>query len=95
MIPQTQMESWEKTKENIGERQRKVLDIFLGEAGRDFTPWELSIKLGWMIHVVRPRLTELHRLGILEIRGRRYHQATDRNERAYGLLSYKDKGGTQ
>ena len=60
-IPQTQLDSFEKTLENLGHKQQAVLRAIddLGMASNRM----IAKKLGWEINRVTGRVTELVNLG--------------------------------
>ena len=96
MIADTRRESWDKILTDLGEKQAAVVRVFMDSYPKDFTPWEIADLKGWLVHAVRPRMTELEKLGVLEICGVRYYEPTDRNEHVYRLIekrqSFDDDG---
>lgn len=81
----TRRQSWDKILETLGEKQKAVMQVFMDNHPKDFTPWEIADLKGWLVHAVRPRMTELENLGVLEICGVRYYEPTDRNEHVYRM----------
>lgn len=75
----TRRESYDKTLENLGPKQKLVFDK-IRESRNGLTGWELSQALDWMVHATRPRLTELRDRGLIATFTKRYHAETDRNE---------------
>ena len=82
MIADTRRESWDKILTDLGEKQAAVVRVFMDSYPKDFTPWEIADLKGWLVHAVRPRMTELEKLGVLEICGVRYYEPTDRGYEA-------------
>jgi len=60
---QTQIDSWQQTKQRLAEKQDAVLKAVrkLGAA----SPADIADLLGWDIYKVRPRCTELEQMGLL------------------------------
>jgi len=75
----TRSESWDKVKEGLGARQGEVLAQLEG-APSGLTAWEIANKIHRLVHAVRPRLTEMRKLGLIECVGKRYYKPTDRME---------------
>ena len=72
---ETRLESYIKTK--VTGRQKKVLDA-LGD--KEMTARMIAAELGYSdMNAVRPRITELKELGVIEACGKAYDQTTKRN----------------
>lgn len=76
---ETRRASFDKIKEHIGSRQREVLER-LESAPEGLTAWELAGALGRQVYTVRPRLTELRNLELIEAFGAHFHEETGRRE---------------
>lgn len=88
----TRRESYEATLEGLGLRQKAVYAVV--EANTTMggaTAWEIAEFLRLEVYVVRPRLTELQSLGVIESRGTRYHAGTDRKEAVWFLQKEQPK----
>jgi hypothetical protein len=78
-------DSYEAVRPELGARQREVFDYFQRFTS-GLTPWELKAEMDkfsgkrWEIYVLRPRITELAKMGYLEECGRRWYEGTQRNE---------------
>lgn len=79
-----QLLSFEKTKPVIGKRQREVIEM-LKIHPRGLSAWEIASFTDRMIHTVRPRISELRKLGIVKQSGDRYEPETDRHEAVWVL----------
>ena len=88
----TRRESWDKTRENLGPRQREVLERIRSAHDHGLTAWELSIHLGRMVHAVRPRLTELRDRGLIRAIRKKYHPETDRTESVWVVVKTDNQG---
>lgn len=67
----TSREAAEKIARSINDRQRKVLDAYRAAGRSGLTPDEAAAKVGRDILAVRPRVTELRALGLIEKTGER------------------------
>ncbi len=72
-------ESFVAIQPKLAQRQAQVLEV-VKNSKIGATAWEISGMTGLMIHVVRPRLTELCDLGIIKESGSRWYEKTQRNE---------------
>lgn len=80
----TRAESYFQTLPDLGDRQREVLAV-LAAAPAGLTAWEVQARVlergeERLIHAIRPRLTELAKVGVVEKCGRRWWEPTQRNE---------------
>lgn len=73
-------ESYEGTRKTIGPRHLKILEVLDNQS---LTPWEISDITGWPVYQIRPRLTELDTLGVIEVTGKKFQEKTNRNESLY------------
>lgn len=83
-------ESYELTKPEIGSRQKEVLDLL--KTHSPYTAWQISDILGRPVYQVRPRLTELERLGLIRSGGTLFQERTQRKESLYWFID-TDKSG--
>jgi hypothetical protein len=75
----TRRDSFDKTKPDIGPKQLSVYTLLQRHPG-GLSAWDISARLGWMIHVTRPRITELQHMGLIEAFDKAYHEGTQRHE---------------
>lgn len=72
-------ESFDKIRPTLGDRQWEVFSLVAYHSS-GLSAWEVASKLNRPVYVVRPRLTELRKLGLLSVSGLKYHPETDRRE---------------
>lgn len=75
-----QQKSWQMTLQELGPRQREVMEWLERHRTEGLSAWELAEKLGRYVHSIRPRLTELKQMGLIKQKGETYHQQTQRHE---------------
>lgn len=76
----------------LGPRQREVVDELVRAYPRGLSAWELSARLKRLVHAVRPRLTELRKLGIVREAGERWEPVTERHEALWVVTPHEDDG---
>jgi predicted transcriptional regulator len=69
LLRDTQLESWQKTRKTLGQRQREVLETIGARQGA--AGFEVAKVLHRPTYTVLPRITELAGQGLLEDSGRR------------------------
>lgn len=79
MSTEAQAQSWRQTKGELGERQRIVLEKIQNNP-KGLSAWQTAALLNLPVYVVRPRITELHKKGLLQERGERWNAGTQRTE---------------
>lgn len=88
MIPaETQRQSWTETQADLGTRRRDVLDLFF-ERKDGWTAWEVAERLERPVYVVRPRISELSKLGLLVPVGKKRSRFTGKLEALWRSSSY-------
>ncbi len=85
-----QAKSWEQTVRELGPRQREVIDVLMHSSG--LSAWELSERLHRFVHAVRPRLTELKAMGVVQVAGERWEPRTQRHETIWKLIPWDERG---
>lgn len=83
MSTQSQISSWHKTLSELEPRQREVVAYL--QIHKRASAWEMAANLKRFVHAVRPRLTELEKLGVIRAAGARYEPTTDRKETVWEL----------
>lgn len=83
MTTKAQIDSWHKTIDELGPRQREVINALME---RRLSAWQLAHQCNRLVHAVRPRLTELKAKGIIRDAGERYEPITERNETVWELV---------
>ena len=85
MITQTtRRASYDKIKQSLGKRQIEVWQI-LKNYNKPMSAWEISSTLGRDVYVVRPRITELAHMGVIEACGTVFCNHTGRSEAVWKL----------
>lgn len=83
-------ESFEKTKCDIGSRQKEVLELLKKHS--PYTAWQISDILGRHVYQVRPRLTELEKIGLIRSGGTLFQERTQRKETLYWFIDSENNG---
>lgn len=84
MSVDTRRESFDVTQIELAERQREVYDL-IAASHEGLTAWDIAEYTHHFVHTVRPRITELVKLHLLERGGERWHEATHRHEAVWRL----------
>jgi hypothetical protein len=88
MIPdQTRREAWTETQAELGTRRRQIFDLFLDNTA-GLTAWEASEMLKRPVYVVRPRVTELSKLGLVCAVGKKRSRFTGKLEAVWKASAY-------
>ena len=87
----TKSASWQMTQGELGPRTREVVTT-LSTFPEGLTAWEIADRIGRYVHAVRPRLTELHRDGLVVTVGTRWQPKTERHEAIWRLV-YQESDG--
>ena len=91
LMLKSQSESWAKTQATLSKRQAEVYnDISI--SNQPLSAFDLSGLISRVVYTVRPRLTELKQLSIIEPCGFKYHAPTDRNEAVWRVKSDDGQG---
>jgi len=80
----------EKILGTLGQRQREVFDLL--QRHGELTAWEMASLLGRPVYVVRPRITELSKVGLIRDVGARFHAETQRREAVWGIIPTDENG---
>lgn len=83
---QLRNESYVQIVPKVGPRQLEILKLLADNPKTGATAWEIAEVSGRMIHTVRPRLTELCIMGIIQESGSRWYEKTQRNETIWKLV---------
>ena len=86
----TRNESYEQTKHEIKSRQEEILDLLKDHS--PYTAWEISDILIRPVYQVRPRLTELEKLGLIRSGGTLFQKRTQRKESLYWFVATDNTG---
>lgn len=81
----TRLESYQQTKPTISQRQQEIIDQL--KIRQPLTSWELSDILNRPVYQVRPRLTELEKLGKVRTGGTKFQERTGRKESLYWVVT--------
>lgn len=81
---QTRLDSYLETQPTISHRQQEILVAL--KAKQPLTAWEISDILEKPVYQVRPRLTELEKLGEIRSGGSKFQHRTMRSESLYWLV---------
>lgn len=91
--PDTQLESWDETRKKLPRNRAAVLAVIERFGGAPL--WKVAAELGWPVHWVSGRITELRRLGLVSDSGsRRANPATGKSAVVWILVDRRefDKG---
>lgn len=86
MSTRQQIESLHQTLAELGPRQYEVIDELIKAEPHGMSAWELSEKIGRMIHALRPRITELKGMGHIYQSGERFCRMTNRHEAVWRVM---------
>lgn len=85
-MPETQFESYKKLWPTIGRKQREVLSV-IQRSPCGLALFEISESLGWPLHCVSGRVTELKDVGLVQDSGKReYNRKTDRYATVWSIV---------
>lgn len=87
---ETRREAWTEMQTDLGTRRREIFDLFLDNIA-GLTAWEASEKLERPVYVVRPRITELSKLGLLSAVGKKRTRFTGKLEALWKASAYMDR----
>lgn len=90
MSTRAQLDSWMRTLRELGPRQREVLDVLL-QSGR-LGATQIADRVGKHVYVVRPRITELVKLGYIREAGERWEERTQRREAVWMVTPHENDG---
>lgn len=76
-------QSWAAVQSSLSQRQREVF-IKLAEL-KAASAWDLATRLGREVYTVRPRLTELRKMGYVQEAGVKWHEGTKRSETCWQI----------
>lgn len=85
-----QLDSFRRTLLELGPRQREVVAYL--QTHRRASAWEMAANLKRYVHAVRPRITELAKLGLVRQAGEVWHGQTQRMEATWELVVPHEKG---
>lgn len=86
-----QIESWDRTLNELGARQRQVIDV-LSHHPQGLSAWQIAEITGRLVHAVRPRLTELQKAGLVRAAGERLEAKTERREAVWVVTPFETDG---
>lgn len=72
-------QSFEKIKNSLADRQWEVF-ILVANHSNGLSAWQVATLLKRPVYVVRPRLTELRDMGLLQVTDVTYYPGTQRRE---------------
>lgn len=85
-VRQTSLLSYyDEIRDNVGKKQKDVLDIFIWSREGELTNSEIAKHLEWPINTVTPRVFELRKLKLLEEAKKRKCRITGRQAIAWKL----------
>lgn len=87
----SQTESWAKTQATLSRRQAEVYNT-LSMSTSPLSAFDVSEILSRQVYTIRPRLTELKQMGMIEPVGFKYHVSTDRNEAVWRVKESNGQG---
>lgn len=76
-------QSWAAIQDTLSGRQREV--FFLLAELKAASAWDLAKRLKREVYVVRPRITELRKIGLVVEAGVKWHEGTQRNETCWQI----------
>jgi predicted ArsR family transcriptional regulator len=91
MSTRPQLKSWNATLRSLGARQREVVEV-LCHYSIGLGASQIADHLSRHPYVVRPRLTELAQMGLVQEVGERWEERTQRHE-ALWVLTPPDEDG--
>jgi len=80
----TRRESWEATQPTLPKRREEVYAL-LQKHSQGLSAWQIARYLNRDVYTVRPRITELYNMGIIECTGKRFEPKTNRKEAVWSL----------
>jgi hypothetical protein len=83
MVRDTSLMAFKDIIHSLGDRQRKVYELFRHERAR-WCNQAIAYFLGWPINTVTPRVKELRDMGLLEDKGVEIYHATGRKVHFWG-----------
>ena len=83
---ETRRLSHEAIVSSLGEKQREVYGVYVFSP-HPLGPWEVADTLNKHVYVVRPRITELVELGVIEEAGTRFETRSGKRETTYRIKS--------
>ena len=83
-------ESYLQIKSEVGSRQKEVLSLLKNHS--PYTAWQISDVLGRPVYQVRPRLTELEKMGLIRAGGTLFQERTQRKETLYWFTDAENDG---
>lgn len=90
----TRSSSLHATLSALNEKQKEILGVYQKNQ-KPLGPWQVADQLRKDVYVIRPRITELANMGILEEAGTRREARTCRHETVYQLkyqFQFDDQG---
>lgn len=89
-----QLKSFRQVLADLGPRQREVVAVLV-RYSRGLSAWEIADITKRLVHAVRPRLTELRKLGVVKESGERWEVRTQRHEAIWSLTRWDEVGQLQ
>ena len=77
-----QLSSWADIKEHLQGRRKEVFDALMNRA---MTLFELCSCLGWQINCVSGRVSELKKMGIVEVIGEKVNPQSNKKVSVFGV----------
>jgi len=90
MSTRAQLDSWIRTLAELGPRQREVLDVLMH--GGKMGATQIADRVGKHVYVVRPRITELAKMGVIHEAGERWEPRTQRHEAVWMVTPHDNDG---
>lgn len=85
-MQQTSLLAWDEIKQDLGDKQKIVLDTIRGASYDGLTNMEISKILDWSVNRVTPRVNELRKLGLVVLVCKRNCRVTGYRALAWGAL---------